>query len=167
MDAKSGYFLSGDATRSSPVRSVKGKERRKFQIWYQAQHPIEHYSQIHKIQCGERIGENTSPSPKMKMASKTQTNLGNFACIKHFVTFLCHGAVITARLQLRESTFVLKRVEIIAIRIKRTYMHFLRNVSPLTPSWHLKFLLEELTPGGKKLLPVTVLDASEAFAYSL
>ena len=63
----------------------------------------------------------------MKRASTTQANLGNFACIKHFVTFLCHGAVITA-LQLQESTFVLERVEIIAIRIKRTQIHFLRDV---------------------------------------
>ena len=46
-------------------------------------------------------------------------------------------------------------------------MHFLRKVSPLSPSWYLKLLLEELTPGGKKLLPVTVLDASVALAYSL
>ena len=64
----------------------------------------------------------------MKRASTTQANLGNFVCIKHFVTFLYHGAVTTARLQLQESTEVLKRVEIIAIRIKRTQMHFLRDV---------------------------------------
>ena len=31
----------------------------------------------------------------------------------------------------------------------------------------LNSLLEELTPGGKKLLPVTVLDASLVLAYSL
>ena len=64
----------------------------------------------------------------MKRASTTQANLGNFACIKHFVTFLCHGAVTTARLQLQGSTFVLKRVGIIVIRIKRAQMHFLSDV---------------------------------------
>ena len=85
----------------------------------------------------------------MKRASTTQANLGNFACIKHFVTF------------------VLKRVEIIAIRIKKTQIHFLRDVFPLSLSCYLKLLLEELTPGGKTLLPVTVLDASAALAYSL
>ena len=68
--------------------TVKGRERRKFQIWYQVQHPIEHYSQIHKIQCGERIGGTHHQVRDVKRASTTQANLGNFACIKHFVTFV-------------------------------------------------------------------------------
>ena len=89
---------------------MKSRERRKFQIWYQAQHPIDHYSQIHKIQCGERIGGTHHQVRDVKRASTTQANLGNFACIKHFVTF------------------VKERVEIIAIRIKRTQIHFLRDV---------------------------------------
>ena len=54
------------------------------------------------------IGDNTSRVRDLKRASKTQANLGNLACIKHFVTFLCHSAAVTARRQLQGSTFVLK-----------------------------------------------------------
>ena len=52
------------------------------------------------VSKGSPIGDNTSRVRDLKKASKTQANLGNLACIKHFVTFLCHSAAVTARRQL-------------------------------------------------------------------
>ena len=106
---------------------------------------------------GKNRREHMTKSVMWKGLVRQRQILDDFACIKkHFVTFLCHGAAVTARPQLQGSTFVMKRVGIIVTRIKRAWIHFLSDVFTnvaivvsylRNPTWGIDAWRENITTG--------------------